>query len=119
MKVAITATGKGLEAAVDPHFGRAQTFVVVDLETRSIETISNVVNLNAVQGAGIQAAKAVADLGVKALLTGYAGPKSFAVLWAAGIDVYPIEGGTVGEALEQWKAGELTALEQADVEGQR
>ncbi len=118
MKVAITSVGKGLDAAVDPHFGRAQAFVVIDLETNAIQSVPNSVNLNSAQGAGIQAAKAVAELGVHALLTGHAGPKAFAVLWAAGVTVYPIAGGTVGEAIEQFRAGTLPSMTQADVEGQ-
>lgn len=119
MKVAITSVGEGLGAAVDPRFGRAKTFVLADLETNAIQTVNNAVNLNAVQGAGIQAAKTVAGLGVKALITGHAGLKAFAALQSAGIAIYPIAGGTVAEALAQFRAGALQAMTQADVEGHR
>lgn len=117
MKVAITSAGEGVEAAVDPRFGRAKYFVVVDLETNAARTVSNAVNLNAAQGAGIQAAKTVAGLGAGALLTGHAGPKAFAALQAAGVAVYPVAGGTVAEAAAQFKAGALKAMAGADVEG--
>ncbi len=117
MRVAITSVGEDLDAAVDPRFGRAKYFVVVDLETNAVQTASNTVNLNAAQGAGIQAAKTVAGLGAKALLTGHAGPKAFAALQAAGIAIYPIAGGTVAEALTQFRSGALEPMKQADVEG--
>ncbi len=117
MKVAITSTGEGLQSSVDPRFGRAKYFVVVDLETQAATTVSNAVNLNAAQGAGIQAAKAVIDLGAEALITGHAGPKAFAALKAGGIAIYPVAGGTVGEAWEQFRAGALKSMAAADVEG--
>jgi len=117
MKLAITSVGEGIESAVDPRFGRAKYFVVVDLETNAAMTVSNAVNLNAAQGAGIQAAKTVIDLGVKALITGHVGPKAFAALQAGGVTIYPVAGGTVAEALERFNAGTLKAMASADVEG--
>lgn len=117
MKLAITSQDVGMESAVDPRFGRAKYFVVVDLDTNEAETVSNAVNLNAAQGAGIQAAKTVIDLGVKVLITGHVGPKAFAALQAGGVAVYPVAGGTVIEALEDLGAGSLQAMAAADVEG--
>lgn len=117
MKVAITSVGEGLDTLVDPRFGRAKYFVVTDLASNQTKTVSNAVNLNAAQGAGIQAAKAVIDLSVKALITGHVGPKAFAALKAGGVAVYPVTGGTVAGALAQFQAGALKAMAQADVEG--
>ncbi len=117
MKLAITSQAGGIESAVDPSFGRAKYFVVVDLGTNAIKTVSNFVNLNAGQGAGIQAARAIIDLGVKALITSHVGPKAFAVLWAGGVTIYSATGGTSAEALEQFKTGTLKAMASADVEG--
>ena len=57
MKLAITSEGETLHSSVDPRFGRAKFFVVVDTETRAVVAVSNAVNLNAAQGAGIQAGK--------------------------------------------------------------
>ena len=116
MKLAITSTGEGLQSSVDPRFGRAKYFVVVDLETNAATTASNAVNLNAAQGAGIQAAKTVIDLGAEALITGHVGPKAFAALKAGGVAIYPVAGGLVADALEQFKAGSLEAMAAADVE---
>lgn len=117
MKVAITSQGEGIESAVDPRFGRAKYFVVVDLGSNVARTVNNNMNLNAAQGAGIQAAKTVIDLGIKALITGHVGPKAFAALQAGGVTVYPVAGGIVVEALEGFRAGTLKAMAAADVEG--
>ncbi len=117
MKVAITSQGEGLASSVDPRFGRAKAFVLVEPETGAVKTVDNAVNLNAMQGAGIQAAKRIVDLGAEALITGHVGPKAFATLQAGGVAIYPIEGGTVAEALERFKAGTLKAATAADVEG--
>ncbi|MGC9224655.1 MAG: NifB/NifX family molybdenum-iron cluster-binding protein [Terracidiphilus sp.] len=117
MKLAITSQGEGLASSVDPRFGRAKAFVLVEPETGTVKTVDNAVNLNAMQGAGIQAAKQIVEMGAKALITGHVGPKAFATLQAAGVKIYPVDGGTVTEVLEQFKAGTLKAATGADVEG--
>jgi len=116
MKLAITAAGESLQSSVDPRFGRAKFFVVVDTDSQTVTAISNDVNLNAAQGAGIQAGKRVVELGAKALLTGHVGPKAFSTLRAGDIEVYTGAEGTVADAVEQFKAGKLKAAQAADVE---
>ena len=117
MKLAITSQGAGLDGPVDPRFGRAKYFVLVDTETGESSAHDNAQNLNAPQGAGIQAAQTVARLGVEAVLTGHVGPKAFTTLSAAKIAIYTGISGTVKDAVEQFKQGKLTASAQADVEG--
>lgn len=117
MKIAITAQGDGLDAQVDPRFGRAKAFVVVDTDNGEAAGHSNAQNLAAAQGAGIQAASNVVDLGVSAVVTGNVGPKAFRTLQAAGVAVHVGASGTVADAVEQFKAGKLSAADQANVEG--
>jgi predicted Fe-Mo cluster-binding NifX family protein len=117
MKLAITSEGEGLQAPVDPRFGRAKFFVVIDTETRAAMAIPNAVNLNAAQGAGIQAGKTVVESGVEALITGHVGPKAFTTLQAGNVKVYTGAAGSVADAVEQFKAGKLKAAQAADVEG--
>jgi len=107
MKIAITTVGENLEAAVDPRFGRAKTFLVYDDQTEQIELIPNTQNLQAAQGAGVQAAQQITDSGVQVLITGNVGPKAFSVLQTAGIKVYTGLSGTVREAIEAYKEGKL------------
>ncbi len=117
MKLAVTSQGDKLESPLDPRFGRARYFIVVDTETGACSAINNTVNLNAAQGAGIQAGKRVAELGVEGLITGHVGPKAFSTLQAAGVKIYPSAAGTVADALERFKTGKLQPATSADVEG--
>jgi predicted Fe-Mo cluster-binding NifX family protein len=117
MKIAITSSGTTLDDAIDPRFGRASYFLVYDTESGALETVENRQNLNAAQGAGIQAGQSVAATGAKVLLTGNCGPKAFRVLRQAGIGVFVQVSGTVRQAIDDWKAGKLTAADEANVEG--
>jgi predicted Fe-Mo cluster-binding NifX family protein len=108
MKIAISATGKDLYSAIDPRFGRASYFVIVDTETGNIvNIIDNLAAQNAAQGAGINAASLVAGSGTQTVLTGQVGPKAFGVLQAGGIKVISNVSGTVGEAIEQYRKGAI------------
>jgi predicted Fe-Mo cluster-binding NifX family protein len=117
MKIAITATGSELTSALDPRFGRAQYFMVVDTDTNASMAHDNAQNLNAAQGAGIQAGETVARLGAEAVITGNVGPKAFRILNAAGIKVYLAGEGTVSDAVRRFKAGELKEAPAANVDG--
>lgn len=117
LKIAFTSTGNSSDSPLDPRFGRATGFLVYDTDTNVFESFSNAQNLNAVQGAGIQAAQNLASLGVAALVTGHCGPKAFQVLSRAGIKVYNTGLATVSEALKAFHNGELRAAETADSEG--
>ncbi len=117
MQIVITAEGTSLDSPVDPRFGRARYFLLMDSEAGSFTVHDNAQNLNAAQGAGIQAAQTVVRLGAKAVLTGNVGPKALAVLQAGKVAVCPGAAGTVGEALEQFRAGRLQPTDKATVQG--
>ena len=117
MNLAITAQGNELNAPVEPRFGRAKYFIFVDTETGRFTVHDNGQNVNAPQGAGIQSAQAVANLGVQTLLTGNVGPKALATLHAAGILVYVGVTGTVQQAVEVFRAGRLQLAAEATVAG--
>jgi len=117
MKIALTTSGKDLNAPLDSRFGRAPQFLIYDLEAGTFEVVDNDQNLNASQGAGIQSAQNIARLGAKALVTGHCGPKAFRVLQAAGIKIYNTSAATVAEAIDQYRTGKLTEAAAADVEG--
>ena len=117
MKIVITTSGNDLDSPLDNRFGRAEKFMMYDLESGSFEVVDNRQSLNAAQGAGIQAAETVARLGAKSLITGHCGPKAFRVLAAAGIRIYNCEARTVAEAIEQYRSGRLAVANAADVAG--
>ncbi len=102
---------------MDPRFGRARYLLVLDTESGDYTAQTNETNLNAVQGAGIQAGRAVIRLGVAAVVTGNVGPKAFATLEAGNIPVYTAQSGTVREVVEQFKAGSLRRAARPNVEG--
>lgn len=106
VKIGVSSIGNELDAQVDPRFGRCRYFLVIDTETMSFESISNE-SAMASGGAGIQAAQTVAKAGVQAIITGNVGPNAFQTLSAAGIKVFTGMFGSVKEAVEKYKNGEL------------
>jgi predicted Fe-Mo cluster-binding NifX family protein len=114
MRVAVTSQGDQLDSDVDPRFGRAKFFIVLDTDSEGHQVVDNSQNLNAAQGAGVQAAQIVADLNVDVVMTGHCGPRAFSVLEAAGIKVYLGLEGTVQSAIERLKSGEF---EEAEADG--
>ncbi len=119
MKIAITAKGEGLDSPLDPRFGRAQCFIVMDTETGEHQVVSNDANVQAAQGAGIQAGQNVVETGAEAVITGNVGPKAFRTLQSAGIKIYlcSAESVTAQEALERFRRGELAEVSEANVSG--
>jgi len=122
MKLLITSTGKTLESDVDPRFGRAQFFILYDTESEEFSVVDNVQSLNQPSGAGIQAAQNVVESGAEAVISGNCGPKAFKVLSAAGLKVaglkvYLCSEGTVKEAIEKYKKGNLVESVNANVQG--
>lgn len=114
MKIVVTANGAGLDAATSPVFGRCPTYVFVDTETMAHESVANPA-ISAAGGAGIQAAQYVLEQGAQAVLSGNVGPNAYGVLQAAGAEVYLLQGSTVREAVEAYKAGQLSAAGGANV----
>ncbi len=116
MKVAVTAREPRIDSEVDPRFGRAAYILVVDSETLEFEAIDNSNNVNAFQGAGIQAATTVCDKGAEVLLTGYCGPKAFQVIAAGGVKVVNDVTGTVKEAVALLNEGKVEYSDAANAE---
>jgi predicted Fe-Mo cluster-binding NifX family protein len=73
--------------------------------------------MNAAQGAGIQAAQLLVNLGVEAVITGHVGPKAFRTLKAAGVNIYLSEAATVEEALHLFRENLLSRTDEANVQG--
>ena len=117
MKVAVTSQWPDMASEVDPRFGRAKFFVVVETDTGEFTTHDNAQNLNAVQGAGIQAAQNVVSLGVDAVITGNVGPKAFTTLQAGKVKAYVGATGSVADAVGRLKAGQLECVRKPNVEG--
>ena len=115
MKIAITSAGDTIDSQVDPRFGRAAYFIIVDVETMQFEAMVND-NVQAGGGAGINSAQNVAKTGATVVLTGNCGPNAERTLSAANVKLYTGVSGTVKEAVEAFKAGKFTEAQGPNVE---
>ena len=107
-KIAITSEGPNMTDRVDPRFGRAGGFVVVDVDTMEANYVDNGSSQSLSHGAGIQAAENIINAGASVLLTGSVGPKAFSALKAGGVKIgHNLGGKTVAEAVEAFKAGNV------------
>ncbi|MBN1942660.1 MAG: dinitrogenase iron-molybdenum cofactor biosynthesis protein [Phycisphaerae bacterium] len=118
MNIAIPAQSNSPDAKADSRFGRAAFFAVYDTDAKQWNFHDNAQNLQAAQGAGVQAAQNVAQTGAEVLLAGNVGPKAMAALRAGGIRVFQLsENVTLTEAVKQYIDGKLQPLDQANVPG--
>jgi predicted Fe-Mo cluster-binding NifX family protein len=111
MKICITSTGPGLDAEMDPRFGRCQYFIFADPQSLELEVIENP-NLEASGGAGIQSAQLVANRGVEAVITGQVGPNAYSTLQAGKVRILTGVSGKVRDLLEKYKRGEFSTSAQ-------
>jgi len=118
MKIAVTSKGANLDSQVDPRFGRAAYILIIDSETFDFEVLDNKENVNALKGAGIQAAKMVSEKQAEVLLTGFCGPNAFKVMKAAKIGVANNAEGSVRDAVNAYLDGKLPLSDKANIEGQ-
>lgn len=114
MMIAITAAGRDLDSPVDGRFGRARFILFVDTETEKVNVADNASNVNAAQGAGIQAAQDVVDNGAEWVVTGHVGPKAFSALAAAGVKIGIGSSGTCRDTLLRFQRGEFEAAREPD-----
>lgn len=114
MKIAVTAMTPSLEGEIDPRFGRCPYFLIVDTETMEYQALENPAQ-QAFGGAGVQAAQFVSSQGVEAVISGHFGPNAYQALRAAGIKVYGGVFGSITDAIEKLKRGELVEVTEATV----
>ncbi len=114
MKVAVSALGPSLDDRVDERFGRATYLLIVDVDRLETDVVDNSANRDALQGAGLGAAEAVAAAGVDAVITGHLGPKAYRALSAIDIEGYSGVGMTVQQAVEAFAGNQLDRLGQSD-----
>jgi predicted Fe-Mo cluster-binding NifX family protein len=107
VKIAISATKPGLDAEVDPRFGRCAFFLLVDSDSGQLLQAEKNAFAAASGGAGTQAAQRIAEWGAEAVLTGNIGPNAFQILDAAKIPTFPGVSGSVKDAIASYLAGEL------------
>lgn len=108
VKIAVSTDGPSLDDLVDPRFGRAGGYLVVNSDTMEYEYIDNGASQAMAQGAGIAAAESVYKSGAQVVLSGYIGPKAFDALKAAGLQMgQGVKNMTVREAVQKYLAGDI------------
>ncbi|PLY04873.1 MAG: dinitrogenase iron-molybdenum cofactor biosynthesis protein [Desulfuromonas sp.] len=101
MLIAVTANEANLQAEIDPRFGRAACFLIIDTETGEVRAHDNSSGIEAANGAGTGAAQTLSEYGVSDLYTGRVGPKAAAVLDQAQIRYHENISGTVQALLDR------------------
>ncbi len=117
MKICITSTGENLNSPIDPRFGRAQFFLLLNKKGELEDSFSNPA-IGARGGAGIAAAQEIVNKDVKILITGNIGPNAFGVLNMAGIQIFLAPtGNSCIDIFRMWKEGELNKVKTPSVPG--
>jgi predicted Fe-Mo cluster-binding NifX family protein len=111
--IAIAAeSGSDLNAKLDPRFGRAAYFLIVDTEKGTLLEAVNNSNVEAAHGAGTGSAALMGEKKAEAVIAGLFGPKAFDTLKALGINAYiGAKGSTAAEALQAYNQGKLEKFE--------
>jgi predicted Fe-Mo cluster-binding NifX family protein len=112
MKIAISSNGKNLTDNVSEVFARCPFFIIAEIENgkiKSFEAIENKAGLGR-GGAGIFAAKLMAEKDVKAVITKNIGPRAFDVLKQFNIEVYQGEE-EIKKVIEEFIEGKLEKFE--------
>lgn len=117
MKLIISSEGPNPSDRVDPRFGRARYLLQYDTDSKTYIALDNTPQMEATQGAGVQAAQKVVEQGADSLLTGHCGPKAYQVLSQAKVLIYSGFEGTVETAVQAWQQGELQPLAAPDSMG--
>jgi predicted Fe-Mo cluster-binding NifX family protein len=110
MKVAISSQGKRRDSQVEPWFGRAAFFLIVDTGSMVFDALENESPGDSAEIDEINAARLLIDAGVQAVLTGNCGFEARRMLTTAGIKLFQSQPGTVEEAVEQFKSGRLVEV---------
>jgi len=110
MKLAISSLGENLESQIDSRFGRCKFIIIFDTATNEFQTERNPC-INAQNSAGIQTAQLVSDKNAEVVITGNLGPNAIKALRSAGIRTYSCANCSVKQAIENFKSGNLTELQ--------
>lgn len=99
MKIAVSTSTADLDSLVDPRFGRAASFVIIDTKTEEWSAYPNPA-LDVSGGAGVQAAQFIASHRAQAIISGAFGPNAYSTLSAGGVKMLQVPSGTAFTARE-------------------
>lgn len=113
--LAIPSMGNGgLSDTMSPRFGRCPSFTFVTIEKDEIKAVKTVPNsaVDAMGGAGVQAAQTVGMNNADVIIVGMLGPNAAQSLNALNIKVLQVtnQGATIKEIAESFIKGELKEI---------
>ena len=109
MKIGLSSKGKDLESQMDLRFGRAEYFILYDLESKEYKIVENK-GYNASGGAGIATAQQLSDEGVRVIISGNFGPKAYDLLREMEIKMYKGSEIPIRELIQKYKSNELEEI---------
>ncbi len=103
MKIAISSNGKSIDDNIAEVFGRCSYFIIIKIENGRIGETEVIKNESASQmsGAGMGAAKLIAEKGVKTVITKNVGPRAVDVLRQFDIKIFKANG-KISKALQDF-----------------
>jgi len=105
MKICIPTIGEnGLDDVVGEHFGRVPSYTIINLDTNEVKVIPNTSEHMGGQG---QPPQIMAQEGVNVMICRGLGRRAITMFEELGIDVYIGASGTVRDAINAFKSGEL------------
>ncbi|MEW5786200.1 MAG: NifB/NifX family molybdenum-iron cluster-binding protein [Bacillota bacterium] len=107
MRIAVSTSGSGPEAAVVSCFGRCNYFTVYDTDNGVYSNL--LISKKRRVGAGIRAAQTILEHNIGAVITESIGPHAYEALKAAGILCYTAVNGTVKDCVAAYLKGRLPA----------
>jgi predicted Fe-Mo cluster-binding NifX family protein len=115
MRIAVSANGDDIESLTDPLFGRCPYFIVVNPADMSFEAFTNP-HVNDKEMCGILSARFVASKGVSVVICGHCGPAAAKELTRSNIKMFTSMMGTVRQAVDRYREGNLLSTDKANVE---
>lgn len=110
MRIAVASEGRELSSKVDPRFGRARYVIIHDTGKSESEVLNNQDTSQLASGAGVKAAEAVVNKKVDYVVSQNFGPKALQVFKASDVKAAVFSDGTVAEAIELTKRGQLSLI---------
>ena len=115
MKICIPTMGKGgLDDIVGEHFGRVPTYTIINLETEEVRIVPNTSHHMGGQGDPPQI---MAKEGVNVMICQGLGRRAINMFEDLGITVYIGASGTVRDAVNIFKQGNLQKASESDACG--
>lgn len=103
---------KKIEENMDLRFGRAEYFIIYDLEKDEFQAIENK-GYTASGGAGIASAQQLIDESIDTVISGNFGPNAYNLLNSSGIKMYKGEEILIKELIDNYKSGKLEEIKTA------